>query len=258
MFYVKHIMAHSLSAQFFESDMKHGIDYDFLIIPQYTIRVKTDDQINEYPPFTAFFFPKGTPYYYAPVMNDEDVYEDCFIQFVRDTSFMHNWFIPAGKPIYLQDVSYIINLAELISFENFVNGPNSDVIIDNLMKTLLLKVYNSIPKTDPIPYRNELYELRQAIFQSPEKQWRLSDIAESLHMSPGYLHSLYKKLFLVTCKQDVITSRLEKAKHLLSYSNQTIRQIAYVCGYNNTEHFCRQFLKMTGNTPSEYRDNHSK
>lgn len=256
MFRTKHVMSHSLPTYFSESDMPNGIDYDLLLIPQSPIYVRVDSEINEYPPFTAFYFPKNTPYYYAPATKEGELYEDCFIQFISDANFMQNWFIPAGKPVYLQDAANIITLAELLAFENFFRNENSDLIIDFLMKTIILKIYDSVPKTDIIPYRNELYELRQAISQAPEKQWKLSDMAESLHMSPGYLHLLYKKLFSTTCKQDVIAGRIEKAKHLLAQSNQNIKQISYVCGYNNTEHFCRQFYRFTGITPSEYRRRH--
>lgn len=256
MFRTKHVMSHSLPTNFFESDMPNGIDYDLLLIPQSPIYVRVDSEINEYPPFTAFYFPKNTPYYYAPAIKDGEVYEDCFIQFISDDNFMQNRLIPIGQPIYLQDAANIITLTELLAFENFFRNENSDLIIDFLMKTIILKIHDSVPKTDIIPYRNELYELRQAIAQSPEKQWNLSEMAESLHISPGYLHLLYKKLFFTTCKQDVIAGRIEKAKHLLAQSSQDIKNISYACGYNNTEHFCRQFYKCTGSTPSEYRKRH--
>lgn len=257
MFHTKYVMTHSISPGYFECNMTHGIGYDYLVIPKSPIRVRVDSVINEYPPFTAFYFPKETPYYYTPATKEGEAYEDCFIQFVSDDNFMQNWFIPTGKPIYLQDAPYIIKLAELIAYENVAKNPDSDMLIDFLMKSLILKIYESIPRTSFIPYRNELYELRQAISRSPEKDWQLADMAANLHISPGYLHTLYKKLFHTTCKQDVISFRLDKAKHLLAHSNQNIGQIAYACGYNNVEHFCRQFQRFNKTSPSGYRRSHT-
>ena len=37
------------------------------------------------------------------------------------------------------------------------------------------------------------------------------------------------------------------------YSNLTIAQIAYESGYNNVPYFIKQFEKIKGRTPSEYR-----
>lgn len=57
--------------------------------------------------------------------------------------------------------------------------------------------------------------------------------------------------------KDVYEKRIEMAKKYLADSNYTITQIADLCGYQNTEHFCRQFKQITGITASEYRSNRS-
>jgi AraC-like DNA-binding protein len=36
-------------------------------------------------------------------------------------------------------------------------------------------------------------------------------------------------------------------------SNDTIANIAFESGFENTTHFCRLFKQKTGNTPMEYR-----
>ena len=56
-----------------------------------------------------------------------------------------------------------------------------------------------------------------------------------------------------TFKQDIIQSRIKRAKYLLRNENNTIKEISDICGYNNEEHFLRQFKKTTGVTPSDYR-----
>lgn len=49
------------------------------------------------------------------------------------------------------------------------------------------------------------------------------------------------------------TNDLRMASDQLTYTDDTIAQIAEHCGYNNLEHFCRQFKKITGKTPLTYR-----
>ena len=55
----------------------------------------------------------------------------------------------------------------------------------------------------------------------------------------------------------VSSVRLRRAQDLLEYSEYSIRDISEQCGYNNVEHFCRQFRQHNGCTPGQYRKNAS-
>ena len=58
-----------------------------------------------------------------------------------------------------------------------------------------------------------------------------------------------------TIEQFVIRLRIEKAKELLTYKDQNISEIAYKIGYSSAAHFSRQFKKLVGVSPSQYRQN---
>lgn len=253
MFEVKYVVVKNHVKNFFECNMPNGITHDFLLLSKYSICLKTEDlPLQRYASDTAFFFPKGTPYYYSPCPNEP--YTDYFIHFICDRSFYTEFRIPAARPIHLCDPERIYNLIEMIAFENFLTGPNQHEILNHLMKTLFIKVSESTTIGETIPYYNELLKIRRDIFNHPEKKWTLEQISESLHMSSGYVHSMYKKAFKTTCMQDVIESRIQYSKHALTYTEQPINLIAVNSGYNNLEHFCRQFKKCTGLRPSQYRD----
>ena len=52
---------------------------------------------------------------------------------------------------------------------------------------------------------------------------------------------------------DVIRSRIEHSKYLLSTTDMPIAQIAEMCGYKCELHFMRQFKTRMNMTPTEYR-----
>ena len=39
----------------------------------------------------------------------------------------------------------------------------------------------------------------------------------------------------------------------LKYTSRSVAEIADICGYKSTEHFIRQFAKVTGMTPGAFR-----
>jgi AraC-like DNA-binding protein len=48
--------------------------------------------------------------------------------------------------------------------------------------------------------------------------------------------------------------RIEKAKNLLLNPNLRISEIAYEVGFQSLTHFNRVFRKITGQSPTDYRD----
>lgn len=66
-------------------------------------------------------------------------------------------------------------------------------------------------------------------------------------------HILLELSFGQSFQQDLILMRVTRARFNLSTSNLSLSQIAELCGYNNEVHFYRQFKKLTGVTPAQYR-----
>ena len=51
---------------------------------------------------------------------------------------------------------------------------------------------------------------------------------------------------------------MKKARSLLRNGTMTVENIAYESGYQNVEHFNRQFRKLYDMTPLEYRNSKNK
>ena len=134
-----------------------------------------------------------------------------------------------------------------------MTSPDSELIISNLLQSLLLKLRPDSAKLQPEPHATELTLLRKRILDNPQLDWNVDQIARELHLSVGHFHLLYKKAFGATCMDDVIAGRIQMAKDRLFYTSSTILEISEICGYRNVEHFCRQFRKYVGCTPGEFR-----
>ena len=168
------------------------------------------------------------------------------MRFSSDESFVTN-FPQQGIPFAVSDPEYCRRLFQLLTWET------SPLIISQLLRVLFAKLHDDLSNTSIACHDHELLSLRRKIATNPELPWNTTDMANELHISTGYLQFLYKQKFDISCMDDVIHFRLLKARDYLTYTTQSVAQIAEQCGYNNTEHFCRQFCKIIGLSPGQYR-----
>lgn len=103
------------------------------------------------------------------------------------------------------------------------------------------------------PYYREFVDLRERIYSNPQEDWSIDSMCRDLILSRGYFQKLYTRCFGISFTQDVINSRIELSKRLLSSTDYSIAYIADQSGYSNYVHFMHQFKKIVGITPTEYR-----
>ncbi|OCT10635.1 hypothetical protein A8709_22600 [Paenibacillus pectinilyticus] len=85
----------------------------------------------------------------------------------------------------------------------------------------------------------------------------LIDIATRFHLDPSYLSKQFKTVTSENFIEYVTRKRMEKACELLHLSDHKINEISELVGYENQRYFSQVFKKFTGQTPSEYRDQHA-
>lgn len=87
---------------------------------------------------------------------------------------------------------------------------------------------------------------------------RVADVAEYFGYNVKYLSTCFRKWANMPLKQFILQKKMEYAKAELSETNHTIAQIGYNLGYNDPHNFTTAFKKVTGLTPSDYRESYSK
>jgi AraC family transcriptional regulator len=79
-------------------------------------------------------------------------------------------------------------------------------------------------------------------------------IAEKVGKDYNYLSGLFSEVEGITIEKFVILQRIEKVKELLVYGELSLSEIAWKMGYSSLAHLSGQFKKITGLTPSDYRE----
>jgi len=85
------------------------------------------------------------------------------------------------------------------------------------------------------------------------EKFRVSDLAEEMGLSRGYLSNCFKKAMGESIQEYLIRYRLEKAEELLTTTGDTINQIASAVGYEDALTFSKAFHKKNEVSPSTYR-----
>jgi AraC-like DNA-binding protein len=116
-------------------------------------------------------------------------------------------------------------------------------MIDNHSSGLVEKIKQLIIKKA----RNEVAD--------DEKKIKLSlFIVDKVHHEYTYLSSLFSAVEGRTIENFFIEQRIEKAKELLIYDQLTLSEIAFVLDYSSTAHLSSQFKKITGLTPTYFKE----
>ncbi len=81
----------------------------------------------------------------------------------------------------------------------------------------------------------------------------LAKVAERIHMNPSYFSHLFKLNTGQTFIDFLTKLRMERAKQLLLAEDLKSQLLCERIGFSSYPHFCTQFKKITGMTPSEYK-----
>lgn len=146
----------------------------------------------------------------------------------------------------------------MIAAENFFDYEYRSQSLSHLFHLLFYKMSECYKSDTSSTVLGELQHIRFEMKSNPAFPWSVSYIAKRLNISPGYLQNIYKKNFGNSCMDDVYQQRMKLAQDYIMHSDYSIHQIAEICGYRNTEHFCRHFKRLTGFTASDYRKEYKK
>lgn len=82
----------------------------------------------------------------------------------------------------------------------------------------------------------------------------LSDyLTEHLAQDYGSLSKLYSEVEGITIEKYFINQKIEKVKELLMYDEMTLNEIAFLLNYSSVAHLSNQFKKVTGFSPSYFK-----
>jgi AraC-like DNA-binding protein len=79
-------------------------------------------------------------------------------------------------------------------------------------------------------------------------------LSEKLNLNYTYLSNLFSEIKGTTIEQYTLSHKIETVKQLLVYDELSLTKIAWKLNYSSVSHLSNQFKKMTGLTPSRFKN----
>ncbi len=160
----------------------------------------------------------------------------------------------------LTDDKFVTSIFRELELESINPRTRSEELCELKWRELLIRMSRAADAKTPETVSPNLHaamsELREKIHLDYRKDWTVREMANSVHLSPSRFHAVYKTVFGLSPKNDLLITRLEHAKRFLTDDSRTVTTVAEMTGYDNVYHFIRAFKKFCGKTPSEYRAGH--
>jgi len=112
-------------------------------------------------------------------------------------------------------------------------------------------------------YRNfrqdEIYEdplvaqVTRYFWENLNEDITLNDVLKRFSVNKNILNDAFNKEVSMSCMAYLELLRINLAKRILQFGDETVSEISVICGYSDTNYFTKVFKKHTGMTPSAFR-----
>ena len=114
-------------------------------------------------------------------------------------------------------------------------------LMDDKKSMLIEKIKNII--TELLHYSEEPLKIKFSEF-----------LSQKLNYDYTYLSNLFSEVTGTTIEHFIIVHKIERVKELLVYDELNLTEIAYLLHYSSVAHLSNQFKKITGLTPSHFKE----
>jgi AraC-like DNA-binding protein len=118
--------------------------------------------------------------------------------------------------------------------------PSGLELMDDKKAMLIEKIKNVI--IEMVHYSEEMPKVNYSDY-----------ISEKLGLEYTHMSKTFSEVKGTTIEQFIIIHKIERVKELLLYDEMSLTQISYVLNYSSVAHLSKQFKKVTGLTPSYFK-----
>lgn len=176
------------------------------------------------------------------------------IEWANEQGYKPLSLILTGHPLF----DYAQRAVKLHCFGYILKPATPDVLTEELKSAVEAVRLSQAQAEIPAPESTFLTAVKNCIAANiGVAELNRAFIAEKIHMNPDYISFLFHKESGQALTTYILSERVELAKKLLASSAITIQSVTEQCGFSSTSYFHKQFKRITGMTPQQYRAIHT-
>jgi AraC-like DNA-binding protein len=137
---------------------------------------------------------------------------------------------------------------------HIANTPDYSDICPDLLTALIIEEILFQTRTSTVLGSSLAVQIKEWIRININSDINVKKVATNFGYHENYIGKIFKSAYNIGIKEYITDSKLKNAKNLLSTSLYTIKQIAYMTGFENENHFIKFFKYHAEMTPTEYRN----
>ncbi len=187
----------------------------------------------------------------------------------EDSTLCHDWVniigdlseltkrygVECGRVYYPENNHNITTIVAEIETETLSKSKNSERMYELMVEELLIEMLREKSPGPEIRISSEAYNLMLSLRSELKTRYNtiksIDAFVSDKGLSVSQFYLLYRQIFGISPKKDLIKTRIEHAKAMLERGQANLDEISELLGYDNYSHFSRQFKACVGVPPTK-------
>ena len=176
-----------------------------------------------------------------------------YINPVLSKELAHLW---EEKIFSIKETKHITEIFDKISRESLIENNISRELIRCYLTELLTYVHRISTKYNDglAPTKNSPIQLAiEYINRNFSENMTLGELAKLTNYSPNYFSKIFTDSVGIGYKKYILLVRLKEAEKMILGTNKSIKEIASLCGFNDSNRLSTLFKEVYGLSPVQYK-----
>lgn len=183
--------------------------------------------------------------------------EFIYIKFTQTENCPYSFSLPYGKVTFKDKnrfISSITSIEQLITSDTVISANYRE----HLLMDILFQIHFEQHPADTSPHHTVCHDVLVCsaagyIREHIREKILIEDLCRFVGTNTSTLNFKFRREFDMSIGQFIASERIKKAKHLLISTTYSISEVARRCGFENVYYFSNAFKKITGISPSAFR-----
>ncbi len=148
----------------------------------------------------------------------------------------------------------------LVAWRRPSDDPGRDLRVFSLVSGLLVDLVEDWRQAGAVPRpaalrtaQSRFTGLIRYMSQHLHRRITRAELARTAHLQPNYLDRVFRSAYGVAPMQMLLQLRLQRVRHLLESTEETVEAVAAACGFEEASRLTRIFHREFGEPPGHYR-----